>query len=67
MVENLFNLIKNKKINPLAWKLTKDDRFSVKSSFNVLEGERETCLFPKRLFWNKFVPSKMGFFSWKAS
>ena len=71
MVENLFNLIKDKKINPLeedksAWKLTKDGCFLIKSSFDFLEGERETDLFPKRLFWNKWVPSKMGFFAWEA-
>ena len=70
-MENLFNLIKDKKINPLeedksAWKLTKDGCFSVKSSFNFLEAEREIDLFPKRLFWNKWVPSKMGFFAWEA-
>ena len=46
-VENLFNLIKDKKINPLeedrrAWKLSKDGRFSVKSSFDFFlrGGER---------------------------
>ena len=70
-VENLFNLIKDKKINSLeqdkrVWKLTKYGRFSIKSSFDFLEGERETSLFPKRLFWNKWVPSKMGFFAWEA-
>ena len=70
-VENLFNLIKDKKINPLeedrkAWKLTKDGRFSIKSSFDFLEVGRETSLFPKRLFWNKWVPSKMGFFALEA-
>ena len=70
-VENLFNRIKDKKINPLeedrmAWKLTKDGHFSLKSSFEFFEGERGTDLFPKRLFWNKWVPSKMGFFAWEA-
>ena len=53
MMENLFNLIKDKKISSLeedrrAWKLTKDDRFSVKLSFDFLEGERETSL-PKKI------------------
>ena len=67
-VENLFNLIKDKKINPLeedkrAWKLTKGGHFLVKSSFDFLEGERETSLFTKRLFWNKRVPFKIGFFA----
>ena len=61
-VEILFNLIKDKKIIPLeedrrAWKLTKDGRFSVKSSFEFLEGERETGLFPKGYFGiNGFLP-----------
>ena len=49
-VENLFNLIKDKKINPLeedrkAWKLTKDGHFLVKSSFRFFGGgERDKPL-----------------------
>ena len=59
-MENLFNLIKDKKINPLeedrrAWKLTKDGHFLVKSSFRFFGGgERDRPL------------SKMGFFAWEA-
>ena len=28
--------------------------------------ESEAALFPKRLFWNHWVPSKVGFFVWEA-
>lgn len=42
-VEDLINAIKDNRINPLeedrmVWKLTKDDIFSVKSSFDPLGG-----------------------------
>ena len=66
-VEDFINLIKDKRIKPLeedrrVWKLTKDGLLSVKSKFDALEWGREAGLFPKRMFWNQWVPSKVGFF-----
>ena len=63
IVENLFNLIKDKKINSLekdrrAWKLTKDGRFSMKSSFDFLVRKRERQAFSLKHYFgiNGFLP-----------
>ena len=62
MVENLFNLIEYKKVNPLeedrrAWNLTKDVRFLVKLSFDFLEGRERHASSQKDYFGiNGFLP-----------
>ena len=61
------------------WKLIHKESFSIKQHNNLILGDGflpkrhsfqillyRTCLFPKRLFWNKWVPSKMGFFAWEG-
>ena len=70
-VEDFINVIKDNRINPfdvdiMMWKLSKDGLFSVKPSFDALEGRREVAPFLNRMFWNQCVPSNVGFFSWEA-
>ena len=39
----------------------KDGMFSVKSSYDLLEGGRQH-LVPVKMIWNPLVPTKVGFF-----
>ena len=44
----------------------KDGSFSVKLFYLLLAPARD-LLFPSRLVWNPWVPTKVGFFAWEAS
>ena len=50
----------------LLMKDVKDGRFSVKFLYLLLALARN-LLFPSRLVWNPWVPTKVGFFAWEAS
>ena len=70
-VESLITRVRGRKINlveeyKMVWKATKDGSYTVKSNLYVLEGGRGAEPFPKRLVWNKLVPTKVGFFVWEA-
>ena len=45
----------------LRWNRAKDGMFSVKSSYDLLEGGRQQ-LVPVKMIWNPLVPTKVGFF-----
>ena len=45
----------------LRWKETKDGIFTVKSSFDLLEGGIQQ-LVPVKMIWNSIVPTKVGVF-----
>ena len=59
MVQDFITTVQNKKIAPtvedkLVWKRSTNGTFSVKSCFNLLEGE--SCFStPSKLFWNSSV------------
>ena len=50
----------------MVWKAAKDGSYTVKSNMDMLEGGRGAVYFPKRLGWNHFIPTKVGFFVWEA-
>ena len=43
----------------------KDGMFSVKSSYDLLEGGRQQIV-PVKMIWNPIVPTKVGFFVWEV-
>ena len=70
MVQDFIATILNKKIAPaveerLVWKRSTNGTFTIKSCFDLLEGE--SCFSaPSKLFWNSSVPSKVRFFAWEV-
>ena len=67
IVESLIRRVRGRKINPveedkMVWKATKDGSYTVRSNLDVLEGGRGAEPFPKRMVWNRLVPTKVGFF-----
>ena len=69
-VQDFIAIVQNKKIAPtvedrLVWKRSTDGTYSVKSCFDLLEGE-SCSLAPSKLFWNSNVLSKVGFFAWEV-
>ncbi|RVW67933.1 hypothetical protein CK203_064387 [Vitis vinifera] len=70
-VESFLLIIQGKRLNAdledwMVWKETKEGIFSVKSCFNSLD-HSSAVLFPWRIIWSSFVPTKVGFFAWEAS
>ena len=70
MVQSFIDTISNKRILPsikdrLMWKKTTGGLFSVKSSFDLLEGDIQLSA-PARILWNSNIPTKMGFFAWEV-
>ena len=66
MVQSFFDTISNKRILPsikdkLMWKKIAGGLFSVKSCFDLLEGDSQLSS-PTRMLWNSNIPTKMGFF-----
>ena len=60
------NIYRGKNINQaekdkMVWKVSKDGSYTVKSNMDVFEQGRGVVSFPKRLVWNQFVPTKVGF------
>ena len=47
------------------WKEAKNGSFSVKSSFDLLEGRRQQSV-PIKMLWNPIIPTKVGFFAWEV-
>ena len=45
----------------VLWKETKDEIFSVKFLYSVLDS-RSVVQFPKSIIWSPCVPTKVGFF-----
>ena len=69
-VQKLICIVNSKNLRPqsrgkLRWKETKDGIFTVKSSFDLLEGGRQQ-LVPVKMIWNSIVPTKVGFFVWEV-
>ena len=52
-------------VDRLRWNGAKDGMFSVKSSYDLLEGGRQQ-LVPVKMNWNPLVPTKVGFFVWEV-
>ena len=49
----------------LLMKDVKDSRFSMKLFYLLLASARD-LLFPSRLVWNPWLPTKVDFFAWEA-
>ena len=69
-VQKFICIVNSKNLRPqsrgkLRWKETKDGIFTVKSSFDLLEGGRQQ-LVPVKMIWNSIVPTKVGFFVWEV-
>ena len=69
-VQNFINLISQIKINQLErdrllWKGDKNEIFSAKANFKLLEGGNLKSVLLKVL-WNGCVPSKVCFFAWEV-
>ena len=65
-VQRFINTVNSKTLRPqsrdrLRWKETKDGIFTVKSSFDLLEGGRQQ-LVQVKMIWNSIVPIKVGVF-----
>ena len=63
-------IVSTKSLSPLSddrlgWNGAKDGMFSVKSSYDLLEGGRQQ-LVPVKMIWNPLVPTKVGFFVWEV-
>ena len=63
-------IVSTKSLSPLLddrlrWNGAKDGTFSVKSSYDLLEGGRQQ-LVPFKMIWNPLVPTKVGFFVWEV-
>ena len=70
-VDRLLQVLYSKQIRPLMedkilFKDSKNDAFSVKSMYKVLDCSLQVD-FPFRSIWNPVVPPIMGFFAWEAS
>ena len=71
MVERFLFSLQGKRVvtnleDRILWKEAKDENFSVRTLYNVTEGNR-TVLFPKSVIWSPCVPTKVVFFAWEAS
>ena len=65
-VKRFICVVNSKYLSPhskdrLRCKEAKDGSFTVKSSFDLLEGGRQQ-LVPVKMIWNSLVPTKVGFF-----
>ena len=63
-------IVSTKSLSPLSddrhqWNGAKDGTFSVKPSYDLLEGGRQK-LVPVKMIWNPLVPTKVGFFVWEV-
>ena len=61
-------VVNTKSLNPLSddrQNGAKDGTFSVKSSYDLLEGGRQQ-LVPVKMIWNPLVLTKVGFFVWEV-
>ena len=63
-------IVSTKSLSPLSddrlrWNGAKDDMFSVKSSYDLLEGGRQQ-LVPVKMIWYPLVPTKVRFFVWEV-
>ena len=70
MVQEFISTIQNKRIlslvkDNLVWKRSSGGLFTVRSYFDILEGDSNTFA-PTKMLWNSNVPSKMSFFAWKV-
>ena len=66
-VQRFLYTVSSKCINPnlsdrLWWKEAKNDSFTVKNCYDLLEGGRRQ-LVPIKMLWNPIVPTKVGFFA----
>ena len=65
MVESFLSRLNRRRIfneeDRVVWVGAKDGRFFVKSLYSKLE-LRSNMVFPSRVIWNAWVPSKVGFF-----
>ena len=50
----------------MVWKETKNEIFTVMSLYNSLD-HSSAVLFPWKIIWWPYVPTKVGFFAWEAS
>ena len=71
MVERFLFSLQGKRVvtnleDRILWKEAKDEKFSVRTLYNVIEGS-STVLFPKSVIWSPCVPTKVVFFAWEAS
>ena len=70
VVQEFINTIQNKRILPLVrdnlvWKRSSGGLFTVRSYFDLLEGDINFSA-PVKMLWNSNVPSKMSFYAWKV-
>ena len=70
-MDRLLQVLYSKQIRPLMedkilFKGSKNDAFSVKSMYKVLDCSLQVD-FPFRSIWNLVAPPRMGFFAWEAS
>ena len=66
-IQNLFQAIQDKRFLPnqddlMLMREDRDGRFSVKLLYKVLVGSN-LIVFPHRLIWSNWVPTKMSFFA----
>ena len=69
-VLNFIGIVNTKRVcllkkDRMIWKLIKDGKFSVKSSFDNLERGSQQNM-PLKVVWNLYIPSKVGFFGWEV-
>ncbi|RVX12073.1 Protein detoxification 45, chloroplastic [Vitis vinifera] len=70
-VERFLSTIQGKRLNAdvedrMVWKETKNEIFTVMSLYNSLD-HSSAVLFPWKIIWCPYVPTKVGCFAWEAS
>ena len=59
------HLLKREQEDKVVWKGENKGAFSAKGLYSVLESDC-TILFPLKIVWNPWIPSKVSFFTWEA-